>query len=131
LRARRRRAALPASLTPPEELRGRELFPWRAVRRRSLFAGEGDDDALRGVVSRKAFLGEVIDYQVTIGGQEVRVQKGRREPAPCRARRAACGSRGRSGMPGRNKAIRVAPDARSWASPAERITAISAKYSGR
>jgi iron(III) transport system ATP-binding protein len=75
-------AALPASLTPPEELRGRGALSLASRPSEIAFAGEGDDDALRGVVSRKAFLGEVIDYQVTIGGQEVRVQKGRREPGP-------------------------------------------------
>jgi len=31
---------------------------------------------------RKAFLGEIIDYLVKIGDQEVRVQIGRRDPGP-------------------------------------------------
>ncbi|MDR1741913.1 MAG: ABC transporter ATP-binding protein [Synergistaceae bacterium] len=44
--------------------------------------GEGGSYALEGVVTRKAFLGEIIDYQVNVGGQEVRVQKGRRAPGP-------------------------------------------------
>ena len=44
------------------------------------FVSEGE--GVRGMVSRKAFLGEIIDYQVKIGDQEVRVQKGRRDPGP-------------------------------------------------
>ena len=37
---------------------------------------------LRGVVSRKAYLGETVDYRVMIGDAEIRVQKGRRVPGP-------------------------------------------------
>lgn len=42
-----------------------------------------------GVVARKAFLGEVVDYWVSVGGLTVRVRKHRRmdmlaEQAPCR-----------------------------------------------
>jgi len=37
---------------------------------------------VRGVVIRKAFLGEIIDYLVKIGDQEIRVQIGRRDPGP-------------------------------------------------
>jgi iron(III) transport system ATP-binding protein len=40
------------------------------------------DGGLRGVVSRKSFLGETVDYQIRIGEQEVRVQKSRRAPGP-------------------------------------------------
>jgi iron(III) transport system ATP-binding protein len=39
-------------------------------------------DGLRGVVSRKSFLGEIVDYQIKIGDQELRVQKSRRTPGP-------------------------------------------------
>ena len=35
-----------------------------------------------GAVTRKSFLGEIIDYQVSLGGCEIRVQKGRRAPGP-------------------------------------------------
>ena len=35
---------------------------------------------VRGVIDRMAYLGEIVDYIVKIGSQEVRVQKGRREP---------------------------------------------------
>ncbi|GHT00663.1 hypothetical protein AGMMS50276_27010 [Synergistales bacterium] len=41
-----------------------------------------DSGGLKGVVSRKSFLGEIIDYQIKVGGQELRVQKGRRAPGP-------------------------------------------------
>ena len=41
-----------------------------------------DDGGLRGFVTRKSFLGEIVDYQVKIGDQEMRVQKGRRAPGP-------------------------------------------------
>lgn len=34
-----------------------------------------------GVVSRRSYLGEVIDYNILIGNQELRVQKGRRDPS--------------------------------------------------
>jgi iron(III) transport system ATP-binding protein len=37
---------------------------------------------LRGVVRRRAFLGEIVDYQIGIGTQVLRVQKSRHEPGP-------------------------------------------------
>jgi iron(III) transport system ATP-binding protein len=44
------------------------------------FAGEG---AVRGVVKRCVYLGDLIDYRIDMGGgQEVRVQKNRRAPGP-------------------------------------------------
>ncbi|WP_455598621.1 ABC transporter ATP-binding protein [Cloacibacillus sp.] len=42
------------------------------------FVPEGK--GVRGVIDRMAYLGEIVDYIVKIGSQEVRVQKGRREP---------------------------------------------------
>jgi iron(III) transport system ATP-binding protein len=35
-----------------------------------------------GTVKRKVFLGEVVDYAIDVGGNEVRVQKGRRDQGP-------------------------------------------------
>jgi iron(III) transport system ATP-binding protein len=35
-----------------------------------------------GIVKRKAFLGEVVDYAIDMEGTEIRVQKGRRDPGP-------------------------------------------------
>lgn len=43
------------------------------------FTAEG---GLRGVVRRRAYLGETIDYLIEVGGQSVRIQKGRRAPGP-------------------------------------------------
>lgn len=76
------KAALPESLTPPETMQGKGAFSLASRPSEIDFVSEGDGGGLRGIVSRKAFLGEIIDYQVKIGGQEVRVQKGRRAPGP-------------------------------------------------
>ena len=73
---------LPATLVPPAALRGSDGLSLASRPSEIDFVSEGDADALRGVVSRKAFLGEIVDYQVKIGAQEVRVQKGRRDPGP-------------------------------------------------
>jgi iron(III) transport system ATP-binding protein len=43
------------------------------------FVSEG---GLRGVVRRRAYLGEIIDYQIAIGSQWLRVQKSRHEAGP-------------------------------------------------
>ena len=72
--------ALPASLTPPEPMRGKTGLSLATRPSEIHFVSEGE--GVRGMVSRKAFLGEIIDYQVKIGDQEVRVQKGRRDPGP-------------------------------------------------
>jgi iron(III) transport system ATP-binding protein len=72
--------ALPADLPPPQELRANGRTISLASRPSEIdFSAEG---GLRGVVMRKSFLGEIVDYQVRIGGQDVRVQKGRRSPGP-------------------------------------------------
>ena len=47
-----------------------------------------DDGGIAGVVARKAYLGEVIDYRVMVGDAEVRVQTSRRAPGPSTG--AAC-----------------------------------------
>ena len=43
------------------------------------FSSEG---GVRGTVTRKAYLGETIDYRVMVGEAEVRIQKTRRVPGP-------------------------------------------------
>lgn len=43
------------------------------------FTAEG---GLRGMVTRKAYLGEIIDYRIAVGNAEVRVQRSRRNPGP-------------------------------------------------
>ncbi len=75
-------AALPAGLTPPEDMRGQSGLSLASRPSEIYFTAAGDGEGVRGVVSRKAFLGEIIDYQVKLGEQEVRVQKGRRESGP-------------------------------------------------
>ena len=40
------------------------------------------DGGVRGLVARKAYLGETIDYRVMVGTSEIRVQKTRRVPGP-------------------------------------------------
>lgn len=75
-------AALPESLFPPEAMRGRGALSLASRPSEIDFVSESDEGGLRGAVSRKAFLGEIIDYQVKIGRQEIRIQKGRRTPGP-------------------------------------------------
>ena len=41
-----------------------------------------DEGGVPGIVERRTFLGELIDYQVRVGKQEVRVQKGRYGKGP-------------------------------------------------
>ena len=69
----------PANIVPPAAL-VQAGQAWLAARPSEIdFVGEG---GLRGVVSRKAYLGETVDYRVMIGDAEIRVQKGRRVPGP-------------------------------------------------
>ena len=50
------------------------------------FCAEG---GLRGTVVRRTYLGEIIDYNIRVGQQELRVQTGRRRPGP--AEGESCG----------------------------------------
>lgn len=74
--------ALPASLNPPVSMQGKSELSLASRPSEIEFVSEGNLDGLRGIVSRKAFLGEIIDYQVKIGKHEIRVQKGRRDLGP-------------------------------------------------
>ena len=75
---------LPESLKPVQQ----ENDPGESGERFSLASRPSEidfcsgEDCLRGIVSRKSFLGEIVDYQIKIGTQEIRVQKGRRAPGP-------------------------------------------------
>ncbi len=71
---------LPGALRPPEELvaAGKPI----SLASRPSEINFSDAGHVRGVVTRKAYLGEIIDYQVRVGEQELRVQKGRRAPGP-------------------------------------------------
>ena len=71
--------ALPPELIPSDTMRAAEVFSLASRPSEIDFAAEG---GIRGVVTRKAFLGEIIDYQIKSGEQELRVQKGRRVPGP-------------------------------------------------
>lgn len=70
---------LPANLLPPEDMRGRGQL---CLASRPLEIDFVDSGGIAGVVTRKAFLGDIIDLQISIGQQNMRVQKGRRDPAP-------------------------------------------------
>lgn len=53
------------------------------------FLSENSSEGIQGVVSRSTFLGDLVDYRISIADQEVRVQKPKksglfREGAPCR-----------------------------------------------
>ena len=76
------KASLPESLVPPGAMLGRAGLSLASRPSEINFVGRDDTDGLNGVIGRKALLGEIIDYQVKIGEQEVRVQKGRRDPGP-------------------------------------------------
>jgi iron(III) transport system ATP-binding protein len=75
-------AVLPPDLVPSDNVRGAERFSLASRPSEIDFVGEGGESGLRGVVTRRAFLGEIVDYRVKIGDQEMRVQKGRRAPGP-------------------------------------------------
>lgn len=75
-------AALPDSLLPPETLRSKGALSLASRPSEINFTSESDPDGIPGIVNRKAFLGEIIDYQVKLGDQEIRIQKGRRDPGP-------------------------------------------------
>ena len=70
---------LPPDMLPPENLAGMDSFVLASRPSEIDFTAEG---GLRGVVKRKSFLGEIIDYLISFNGQDIRVQKGRRAPGP-------------------------------------------------
>ena len=70
---------LPPEMTPPADLLTMKRFVLASRPLEIDFTGEG---GLRGEVKRKSFLGEIVDYQIKLGDQDIRVQKGRRAPGP-------------------------------------------------
>ncbi len=65
----------PVSCLIPPEIREKKMT--LAIRPAEIdFTGEG---GLCGVIRKKTYLGDVIDYRVMVGGLEVRVQKSRRK----------------------------------------------------
>jgi iron(III) transport system ATP-binding protein len=74
---------LPKSLTPTDiAMAGKERLSLASRPSEIDFCDEGGEGRLRGVVGRKSFLGEIVDYQLKIGEQELRVQKSRRAAGP-------------------------------------------------
>ena len=74
--------AMPDELVPSDNLKGEPELSLASRPSEINFTSMTDPEALHGVVSRKAFLGEIIDYQIKAGEQTLRVQKGRRDPGP-------------------------------------------------
>ncbi|MGN0941891.1 MAG: ABC transporter ATP-binding protein [Selenomonadaceae bacterium] len=73
---------LPHSLKIPGHLAGETALSLASRPSETDFVSMDDPDGLHGLVTRKAFLGEIVDYQIKIGSQFIRVQKGRREAGP-------------------------------------------------
>ena len=80
---------LDASFVPPEELRSVPAISLASRPSEIDFAPTEATDALHGIVTRKSYLGEIIDYQIQIGSQFLRVQKGRREQGPAEGENCA------------------------------------------
>ena len=74
--------ALPSGVSVPSRLAGESVVSWASRPSEIDFLPADDPTGLHGVVNRKAFLGEIIDYQIQVGEQTLRVQKGRRDPGP-------------------------------------------------
>ena len=74
--------ALPSGLIVPDRMKIEALFNLASRPTEIKFTNADDPNGVRGVVLRKAFLGEMVDYLVRIGDQDVRVQIGRRDPGP-------------------------------------------------
>ncbi len=73
---------IPSSLSIPEDKKNLSVLSLATRPSEIDFAPLTEESALPGVVTRKSFLGEIVDYQVKIGDQELRIQKGRREIGP-------------------------------------------------
>lgn len=74
--------ALPSGLVVPDKMKGEALFNLASRPSEIKFTSNTDPSGVRGVVLRKSFLGEIIDYLVQVGDQELRVQTGRRDLGP-------------------------------------------------
>lgn len=74
--------AIPAHWAIPDELKGEGTLSLASRPSEIDFVTNDEPESIKGVVTRKAYLGEIIDYQLKIGDQLMRVQKGRRDPGP-------------------------------------------------
>lgn len=72
---------LPESLTPTDAMKGEEVFSLASRPSEIEFTSPEDPKGVQGIVTRKAFLGELVDYQIKVGDQTLRVQLGRRDAA--------------------------------------------------
>ncbi len=73
---------LPESLVIPERLRKEAVFDLASRPTEIKFTAASDPNGVQGTVLRKAYLGEIVDYLVKVGNQEIRVQIGRRDSGP-------------------------------------------------
>lgn len=73
---------LPAAMLVPERMKTEKVFNLASRPTEIKFTDALDPNAVEAKVLRKAFLGEIIDYLVRIGDQDVRVQIGRRDIGP-------------------------------------------------
>ena len=73
---------LPAGILPGESMEAEKTFSLASRPSEIDFVSQDNESGLRGIVTRKAFLGEIVDYQIQIGQQSIRVQKGRRDKGP-------------------------------------------------
>lgn len=71
--------SLRGPVAPPEEMRG---HPGLSLASRPSEIDFVESGGIDGVVLRKSFLGEIVDYQIQVGEQTLRVQKGRRAAGP-------------------------------------------------
>ncbi|MCQ2358445.1 MAG: ABC transporter ATP-binding protein [Phascolarctobacterium sp.] len=73
---------LPSGIIVPDRMKGEEVFNLASRPSTIKFTTASDEMGVPGQVIRKAFLGEIVDYLVRVGDQDIRVQIGRREPGP-------------------------------------------------
>lgn len=70
---------LPMEILPPDEMKSEGSLCLASRPLEIDFTGDG---GIKGEVTRKAFLGDLIDIQIKVGDQTLRVQKGRRDLTP-------------------------------------------------
>lgn len=75
-------SAIPKHWAIPDELKGEGVLSLASRPSEIDFVSADEPEAIKGVVTRKAYLGEIIDYQLKMGDQLMRIQKGRRDPGP-------------------------------------------------
>lgn len=74
--------SLPAGLIVPDTMKNEKIFSLASRPTEIRFTDALDHNGVEGKVLRKAYLGEIIDYLVRVGNQDIRVQTGRRDIGP-------------------------------------------------